>query len=519
MRPRQPSVQAAAKDWQVARVNGYDENTGAHHVQVSTRIANNPRSSDEVVLRWGGPSEYDIFHFEGPDTAVVLASREYFVLGQGLQESTEPESDLEGLDASMELVDDIEEPAGAQASDSLVGRRVETTAGSSDGTWLPCTILCERKERDPDTAARTRRSRATESFRKVYDIVKDDGNVLRSISEQQIRMSNPSDAPSARERGGINFSVSDRSGNVIARSMFPFFGARRSGLDRDSDGSRNANQVGVLKRTWSAISPLQDLNSLNLKMNEPVQRRGESFDPQSGHVWSCSVGASTVKVFAERALVQKPPKLSVDFGASETLPPLPAKHASDETLFSALCRLRRCSHQDKLAFCQELRKRQKLFYTIRTTSLPKQVAADDILAASSFAPVKVPAFAEMATSGSPLCEEFDATCMQSMEILNEMARYAATCTEEVDGTHASRSDLKQEMFQSDTLTKKLTEQLDDSLVVVANAMPAWTLLGPAFAPRVFSYESRRLLLEPLLPHAPIVVHVIPSWINYPTIGN
>jgi hypothetical protein len=202
-----------------------------------------------------------------------------------------------------------------------------------------------------------------------------------------------------------------------------------------------------------------------------------------------------VKVFAERALVQKPPKLSVDFGASETLPPLPAKHASDETLFSALCRLRRCSHQDKLAFCQELRKRQKLFYTIRTTSLPKQVAADDILAASSFAPVKVPAFAEMATSGSPLCEEFDATCMQSMEILNEMARYAATCTEEVDGTHASRSDLKQEMFQSDTLTKKLTEQLDDSLVVVANAMPAWTLLGPAFAPRVFSYESRRLLLE------------------------
>ena len=50
-------------------------------------------------------------------------------------------------------------------------------------------------------------------------------------------------------------------------------------------------------------------------------------------------------------------------------------------------------------------------------------------------------------------------------------------------------------FANATLSKKLVEQLDDPVCVVGGALPDWCLAATSFAPRIFSYESRKALLE------------------------
>jgi hypothetical protein len=50
-------------------------------------------------------------------------------------------------------------------------------------------------------------------------------------------------------------------------------------------------------------------------------------------------------------------------------------------------------------------------------------------------------------------------------------------------------------FANPCLSKKLSDQLDDPLCVVSGALPEWCTTAPAFAPRVFSYNSRQMLLH------------------------
>ena len=91
------------------------------------------------------------------------------------------------------------------------------------------------------------------------------------------------------------------------------------------------------------------------------------------------------------------------------------------------------------------------------------------------------------------CEGIDVTCRQSLELISALAEVCMSKTShsgEVDSTVPSMA-----IFTSRMLTKKLMDQLEDPLAVVSGALPEWCRVIPFIAPRVFSHESRRTLLE------------------------
>ena len=91
------------------------------------------------------------------------------------------------------------------------------------------------------------------------------------------------------------------------------------------------------------------------------------------------------------------------------------------------------------------------------------------------------------------CEGIDLTCRKSLELTSALADVCMKHTGhsgEVDPSIPPMS-----VFTSKMLTQKLLDQLEDPLAVVSGALPEWCRVIPLVAPRVFSHESRRMLLE------------------------
>ena len=88
-----------------------------------------------------------------------------------------------------------------------------------------------------------------------------------------------------------------------------------------------------------------------------------------------------------------------------------------------------------------------------------------------------------------LCNGLDDVCVQCMDIISLLAEYAEDRGSKETFLPAKR------VFEAEELTRKLIEQLEDPLTVVGGALPDWSTAAPSYAPRIFSYDSRKLLLE------------------------
>jgi hypothetical protein len=88
--------------------------------------------------------------------------------------------------------------------------------------------------------------------------------------------------------------------------------------------------------------------------------------------------------------------------------------------------------------------------------------------------------------------EFDSSCIQCMEIISAIAECAEGPSSSLT---APKGGPKLLGFSNCRLSKKLLDQLENPVSVVGGALPDWCLSAPMFAPQLFSYDSRRALME------------------------
>ena len=105
-------------------------------------------------------------------------------------------------------------------------------------------------------------------------------------------------------------------------------------------------------------------------------------------------------------------------------------------------------------------------------------------------------------SANVLCLALDDSCLQTINLLCTMADRLNIATETDlvplnKGNNFTTMSISQllKMFESESLSKKLSDQLEGPMAVVAGALPEWCTVMPMYAPVLFSHISRRLFLN------------------------
>lgn len=306
-------------------------------------------------------------------------------------------------------------------------------------------------------------------------------------------------------------------------AAFSFMSARQRAelLRLDGEGAAPGFQLPTaLKRTWSALSLAEAMRPLDLNLPKDSSVAGTSGRPE-GVTWKCKVGDSDILLVCENR-AECPPVLRVAFAAGEKLPGLDI-FPPDTTIVGALKSLhnRHKSHE------WSLKRSQKLFFSVRTRQDMSSAAGEvGMVSIQGITESQRLVFASQPFPSGPntdqnsewsqgqesrlrklssrslsndeeetpvaLCEGLDEVCIQCMEVITLLSDVV------VNSATATGNDKSQDLvaaFANTALSKKLTMQLDDSIAVVGGALPAWCTAAPSFAPRLFSYESRRMLLE------------------------
>lgn len=474
--------------WHVARVVGFDEDTGSHRVRYASSWKRGKEQSSLDLCTDDALDFSSFFRFTGSETDLVLAARQYYIVFRAHTAQKDTVSSQE-VNVSMEEVLD------GDSSNRLlqaIGTRVESTCGE-DGIWAVYTLV------GTDGAAS---GSSDDDVRFV--LVSDEGQLFAGVSADQIRAQgaiSQQERPRSRRAG---------RGARDERGLFPFFTVRsRPDFARgDSESSvASVSQAKVLKRTWSALSLVDAMQPVNLRFSGDAAKPVQPEEP-SVLSFVCMLDGREFLVSADPSRVELPPSLSVKFSCHEKLPGIDLPLSSDKTLVWALKEI----HQKQGKWAEWPPKAScRLYFSVKAL-------APDVCSVSQSSAGKVPAAATLETrkmdaswprrlenrsrkvsarslsneddGTPPLCEGVDEICIQCMEVVNLFSECAEdrSSLDEKDGP-------KLPGFANATLSKKLTEQLEDPVCVVGGALPDWCLAAPSFAPRIFSYESRRALLE------------------------
>ena len=518
-------------DWRAARVVGFDEDTGFHSVQYAVDVkGDRDNSSVTLELKRNNKGDVDKLTFEENVSRLMLAAREYLVIRREkalCETDSKSPFDMEHLLADG-IVAESEDETPAVAPNASIGARVESNCDSDN--WQPHTIVAVDGSEN---------SAGKDDVR--YVLVSDTGEVHCGVESRNIRGldSSESSAEDNRTDGG----TSGRAGggrSQISRA-FPFLTGRRqsSDLSRSSSASspRTPSGVGALKRTWSALSPIESMCPVEVNLSdEATPRSAEDSAPAGKIAFRCSLGDIMVDILAERDVVERPPRLRVKFSSEETLSAFEITAPEETTLVSLLWRL--CRRDDQQLVGD---RPHNVFYSVscetprslgheepfslppsfgarasiempRASGAPTGIACPNELdlRTSGISAADIDASASWTSPGSRsrklrqittylsdeegqyrgLCDGLDEICVQCMEIIGLLSEGAEVAAEPKD-----KSTLPAAVFETDGLSKKLLEQLEDPLMVVGGALPEWCVVAPSFAPRVFSYNSRRKLLE------------------------
>jgi hypothetical protein len=349
--------------------------------------------------------------------------------------------------------------------------------------------------------------------------------VLRRATEGRTDLCEPNAMPGPRTiiSSSLRDAVGRQAGNdVDSSNAFPFMSARQRSdimLRTDAGFQRPAE----LKRTWSALSLAESMRPVELSVPDNAEAIADEGSPESAS-WKCKLGDSEVRLVAEsQSAVEVPPQLHVAFGAHEKFPGMGASPLGNKTLVGALKSLH--ERHNKLHEWS-LKRTHKLFFSVSTSNEMPLVPGDDndILLQrpmktqgshpSSHLFLSNPSTnqgfswshqqesrSRKLSSQSPvnddddevpvgLCEGLDEISIQCMEVISLLSEIVEDSSISIDKDQQIQS-----AFANATLSKKLIEQLDDSVSVVGGTLPDWCTAAPSFAPRVFSYGSRRMLLE------------------------
>ena len=476
--------------WKIAKVEKYDVTTGGHTIRYATGWK---RGKERSIVHLDSICE-DCWSFsDDSQVSIILAAREYHILARTSSNSLSPI-----VPATL-----IEKETRGPISDSnrlvqAIGSRVESSCyGNSN--WRVLTLAGIDVEAS---------DAATDGMR--FILVSDDGKVFTGVPGEHIRA-----------RGSIvrdESSRQGRSGRLSSDDMntlFPYIAIRERIEFARSSGERSAtsefhNHTKALKRTWSALSLKDEMSSVDLKATTPKQYRN---DEDTDYVtMNCSLEGSTFQFVALISMLEQPPRVCVQFSTHEKLPTLDLLSSPDTTLISALHQLHQSQKKwtvwppkpiCRLFFSLELKfsnspgMKYKLSHFMRDDSLPNvkngvSTALQDSGSrcrklSASRAPKDEESNAAILTS---LCEGIDEICVQCMEVIGLISECAKD-----PATPSNREILNLPGFTNQSLSSKLTSQLNQPMFCVGAVLPDWCLKAAAFAPHMFTYESRRMLLE------------------------
>ena len=231
--------------WNVAKVVSYDEENGYHGVKYASGY--NGRLGDRLDVGQRNVTELSRFQFQSADSQLILAAREVYVIYRETRadESSDKSAfDMEHLLSDGNVQDTDDGMLTRSRHLTYVGKRVESNFKSTE--WHAYTVLSASDVDGENTR---------------YLLVSDDGDVVRDVPSGQIRGLDDDEQPSS-EADSTRASAAGRGreGRVNANRAFPFLTVRRQ-----AEGERNSSNVssqksrGVLKRSWSALSPIESM--------------------------------------------------------------------------------------------------------------------------------------------------------------------------------------------------------------------------------------------------------------------
>jgi hypothetical protein len=484
---------------------------------------------DAIELRYNDMTDVERLQFDTKETRLMLTAREYNIVFREVHaddvDSKSP-FDMERL-LTDEIVADHDMSQLTKQPD--VGTRVESNCASS--RWQAFTVM------KVETFGGSPGQR--EGISVV--LVSDSGEVHCGVRSNQIRGLAVDEVSGDDGSPDREASRARDSRGQISRA-FPFLTVRRQISENqrsESSGSlRPSPKIGILKRSWSALAPIESMCPIDLNLSAgPAPSLAKRPSRIGGLVWRCSLGKKEIDIFAERAVVELPPRVRVKFSSSTSHKALDVVSPDDTTLISLLWQLhrrgehQRFSDQSHSLYYSVSFESRKSFDQDDNFAAPFAAAANnkadwkemlagyDVAAVATLKSTAVGILADQQelegsvswphlenrsrklthlTSYSSdderthrgLCDGLDEICVQCLEIIRLLSEVSDNPSEPKDKKGSSPT-----IFENAGLSKKLTEQLEDPLVVVGGAVPEWCFVAPSFAPRAFSYESRQILLK------------------------
>lgn len=480
------------KKWKVGRITSYNPSTASHSIQYALAWKGQG-SENEACLEVNGPENESLrnLQFAEEETFLILAAREYYILGRNLfQSDTGDGRNFDGDGRTVRGMPDALEIQPSSSATPAVGSRVEMTGVVSRDRKHTHTVL------------------SVDIQNGQCVLVSDSGEVSMRPSAQVVA------ASVALESGAERSANRTRQERDPFARGFPFLSARNQLSElsrRESErSSSSSKQIGVIKRTWSALSLTESMRPIELSSRDSVDSVQDKFIPGRGLLLSCDHGVLLV----DQGSIEVPPLIRVEFSTRESLATFDMQSRRGLPLVGALKQLRRLAEDATDQSCP-IKVANSLYYAVKADDRPGSI--EDKLRPTCHSQLhqrdpryprgqkdkhetwaipnnrtrKVPGSHFAGEDGQEyggLCDGLDESCVQCMEVLGILSEYAgdAKASGEKTGTSA---------FENVALSKKLADELDDPLTVVGGALPDWCVIAPTFAPALFSYSSRRLLLE------------------------
>jgi hypothetical protein len=493
--------------YRLAQIVSFDAGLGAHTIKYASEFTSETPQAERVILDPESPTFIDSVAFDGEEKSYLLCCRQYGVLQRFKNaKRVEYKSIVQNVLKSQAVVEKSERSFPSEALSR--GTRIERSA-LPDGRVRPYTII-GGSQGHPEAGMNRN------VF--LYDLVSDEGEIIRNISHQEIKDGIDEDGVGARAR-----LLRERMGTNARDPTSRMLALRGLAVANEEAEPSPAKAFGVLKRSWSALSPLVDLAPLDLNAAQK-----KSTDHGGRNTFFCTVGDIKCDTLAPIS-AEKPPELQVAFSLNEDQ----AAVVLEPDSLTLACALRRLSENNGKANDGATPSKTQLFFSVHSNcDFNGRSGAAKLLGSMPPSTQDLNSFENREEASAVLKERESLTSLDNSPLalpeirdtkhnsiskswLDESERLTLQCMQLIDciGRHVhesgmaietsalaeSKSSMMYEIIdaslESSSLTTKLSEQLDQTLAVVSGALPSWCIEVPSLAPRLFGYDSRRQLLE------------------------
>jgi len=489
--------------WNVAKIVSFDEKAGWHMVSYSSGVVD--RSSGEDYINFSNDGEAPLLAFEADTTKLILSSKKYVIIHRDRNSDRKSAFDMEQLLAE-DMVGRHHNKGLIDDSLNVIGTLVESDFKSS--SWTTYTVVAVDNSDE----------------KKIYDLVNEEGEVISGVPENNVSHGKRKDDTEDRSsRSNRAVSRSAESQGQLSR-VFPFISRRQAREEErpDSSGKGRSKKKGkrVLKRTWSALALYNHMRPVGIISGKQSPLSSDSFK------FKCCLDGRNIDFYVGETLVEFPPSLSLRFSSPQSLSPVNLSPPADTTLISLLYQL--CQDEECNFFRDD--KAHQIFYTIILrpskgekwfSQIPQKkieeansnllMTGDDGMDMELKAkddPTQeqylwsnttcnrsrklsyTTSYPDIDELGSR-CDGLDEICIQCIEIIEFLARVNTKLIKDKQYDTSNSGSI----FANQGLSQKLIKQIEDPLFVVGGIAPEWCLVVPAFAPNIFSYASRKLLLD------------------------